>query len=238
MNNKAILISKLSFLLIALVSCSVLPSSSQNTGQKNQAPTPFQALGKFPTPTQSKSESTILADNFSNPSSGWSVHQGLNSTAQYSNGSFVFKVDKPDTATWSTLADSYKDVIIEVDVTQTAGPNDDLFGVICRFQDANNFYRFVIGANGYAGITKRTGGTVNVISASLLSKSPAVNIGSSVNHLKAVCQGNMLTLFVNNQLVAQAQDSEFDQGRVGLLAAAGAHSGIELQFTNFALLNP
>lgn len=48
----------------------------------------------------------------------------------------------------------------------------------------------------------------------------------------------MLTFFVNNQLVAQAQDPSFQQGTVGLLAVAGAQSRIVIQFTNFTLHNP
>ena len=127
---------------------------------------------------------------------------------------------------------------MEVDAHEAAGPDDNLFGMICRYQEANNFYPSAIGGNGYAGITKRTGGQVLVISNPLLTRSPAVIRGQESNHLRAICKGNKLSLYVNDQLVAQATENDFQGGDVGLLASAGNQAGVEIHFTNFELPRP
>lgn len=179
-----------------------------------------------------------MADNFADPLSGWDVRHDPDAVTDYQNGEFVVFVGKVDTTLWSKPNRYMTDVVVEVDAREAAGPDDNLFGILCRYQDANNFYRFVIAGNGYAGITKRANGEVVVISAPLLTRSAAVNRGQASNHLKAICEGNQLSLFVNDQLVAQATDSDFSGGDVGLLASAGKHSGVEIHFTNFVARRP
>lgn len=130
------------------------------------------------------------------------------------------------------------DLTIDVDARQAGGPDDNLFGVICRYRDSENFYRFVIGGNGYAGITKRSNGDVTVLSGPLLTRSDAVDRGQALNHIRATCQGDQLTLYLNDQLVAQATDSEFPSGDVGLLASASKHPGVEIHFSGFSVISP
>jgi hypothetical protein len=190
-----------------------------------------------PAPTAT-SRGQLFSDDFSNPLSGWDVRHDADAITDYQNGEFVIFVGKTNTTLWSIPNHYLTDVKVEVDAREVAGPDDNLFGVICRYQDSNNFYRFVIGGNGYAGITKRVGGQVIVISGSVLSRSPAVFRGQASNHLKAVCQGNQLNLFVNDQLVAKANDSDFQGGDVGLLASAGSHAGVEIHFTHFLVTQP
>ena len=180
----------------------------------------------------------LFADDFSNPSSGWDVRNNADAFIGYKNSEFVISVGKINTTLWSIPNHYLTDVSVEVDAREVAGPDDNLFGVICRYQDANNFYRFVIAGNGYAGITKRAGGKVTVISSPKLTRSPAVVRGQASNHIKAICQSNQLSLLVNNQLVAQAIDSDFQGGDVGLLASAGNHPGVEIHFTHFVVLQP
>jgi hypothetical protein len=205
-------------------------------------PLPVASTATFLPVATSESPATpqgqLFADDFSNPLSGWDVRHDADAITDYQNGEFVIFVGKINTTLWSIPNHYLTDVSVEVNAREVAGPDDNLFGVICRYQDSNNFYRFVIGGNGYAGITKRVGGKVIVISGPVLSRSPAVTRGQESNHLKAICQGNQLSLYVNDQLVAQATDSDFQGGDVGLLASAGNHAGVEIHFTHFVVTQP
>jgi hypothetical protein len=183
-------------------------------------------------------QGALFADEFNNPLSGWDVRHEPDAITDYQNGEFVIFVGKTNTTLWSIPNHYLTDVSVEVDAREAAGPDDNLFGVICRYLDADNFYRFVIAGNGYAGITKRVEGQVVVISGSVITRSPAVVRGQAGNHLKAICQGNQLSLFVNDQQVAQATDSDFEGGDVGLLASAGNHAGVEIHFTHFEVNQP
>lgn len=205
--------------------------------------------GGFPPPTQeaissvaaaepTASATLLFSDDFSNVMSGWELRSDANAVTEYRNGEFVIVVGKPDTSLWSKPIGIYADVRISVDAIQVAGPLKNLFGVICRYQDANNFYRFVIGADGYAGITKRVNGEVIVISGPLLATSAAVNQGYAANHIEAICQGNQLALLVNGQLVAAVTDEDFQSGEIGLLASSSKDIGVEVHFDNFLVSAP
>lgn len=180
----------------------------------------------------------LLADDFTNTGSGWDVRHDPDAITDYQNGTFVIFVGKTDTTLWSKPNHYLTDVAVEVDTFEAAGPDDNLYGVICRYLDGDNFYRFVIAGNGYAGITKRANGQVTVLSGPTLTRSPAVNRGQAGNHIRAVCRGSELSLYVNSQLVAQATDGEFPGGDVGVLASAGTHPGIEIHFSHFVVTQP
>jgi hypothetical protein len=131
----------------------------------------------------------LFHDDFSYPLSGWDVRRDPDAITDFAPGAFVIFVGKPDTALWSVAHRYMGDVRIQVEATQAGGPDDNLYGVICRYQDRDNFYRFVISGNGYAGITKRSQGQVLVISGDYLTVSSAVRRGMATNQLSAVCQG-------------------------------------------------
>lgn len=180
----------------------------------------------------------IFQDDFSDVMSGWEIRNESTAVTDYVNGEFVIKVNIPDTSLWSKPHGAFENVHIAVDALQTAGPVKNLFGIICRYQDGDNFYRFVIGADGFAGITKRSNGDVTVISAALLTVSAAVNQGFAANHIEAICDGSRLVLWVNGQQVAEAVDADFASGEIGLLASSGSVAGIEIHFDNFVVSEP
>ncbi len=190
-----------------------------------------------PAATSTAAGGVLLADDFSNVMSGWNIRNEPTAVTDYRDGQFVIIVNKPDTTLWSRPIGVFTDVDIAVDALQTAGPFKNLYGVICRYQDADNFYRFVIGSDGYVGITKRVGGQVTVISGPVLTLSTAVNMGFAANHLEAICKGSNLTLLVNGQIVAQATDDQFASGEIGLLASS-KDSGSEIHFDNFIAKTP
>jgi len=212
-----------------------IPTSVPAQPQPTLAPLSTNVPAEIATATP---DGLLFADNFINPLSGWDVRHDVDAITDYQNGEFVIFIGKPDTTLWSKPNHYLADVVVNVDARETAGPDDNLYGVICRYQDKNNFYRLVIAGNGYAGITKRKNGIVTIISAPKLTRSPTVNRGQASNHIKAICQGNQLSLYVNNQLVAQAKDNSFPGGDVGLLASAGKHRGVEIHFTQFVVTKP
>jgi hypothetical protein len=232
-------------IVVLLTGCANPPSGAPATLTSLLAPVVFSNVLAEPTNTPAgvSTPTTMPAgylfiDDFTDPSSGWDVRHDTNAITDYQNGEFVIFVGKVKTTLWSKPNFYLTNVLIEVDTREAAGPDDNLYGVICRYQDLNNFYRFVIAGNGYAGITKRANGVVTVLSGSFLTRSPAVNRGQSSNHLKVICDGTQLSLFVNDQLVAQVQDGDFSGGDAGLLASTGKHAGVEIHFSHFTIKQP
>jgi hypothetical protein len=132
------------------------------------------------------------------------------------------------------------DVRIEVDATKSAGPDGNAFGVICRYNDQNNFYKFLVTSDGFAGISKLTNGNVTVISSSDGKMQPVNNInkGAASNHIRADCIGSTLTLYVNGNQVAMASDSSLSGGDTGLFAQTYDTGGVDILFHDFNVYAP
>jgi len=239
------LIAVMSGMVMLLTGCANLPSSVPATPTSLSAPAEISNALAQPTNSPAGVSSPtpmpagyLFIDDFTNPSSGWDVRHDSDAITDYQNGEFVIFVGKVETTLWSKPNHYLTNVSVEVDAREAAGPDDNLYGVICRYLDSNNFYRFVIAGNGYAGITKRANGVVTVLSGPSLTRSPAVNRGQASNHLKVICDGSQLSLFGNDQLVAQAQDGDFSGGDAGLLASTGKHAGVEIHFSHFTIKQP
>jgi hypothetical protein len=187
-----------------------------------------------PTPTV---EVTSFQDDFSNTDSGWFTGEQTGSRLYYDQAGYRILVDQPNIIAWATPALYFKDVSIEVDATKVAGPDDNLFGILCRYQDENNFYLFVIGSNAYYEVGKYKHGEYSVIEDTW-GFSDAIHKGRTTNRIRADCIGSTLTLYVNDLKLVEVSDSEFAGGDVGLTAAAFKLGNTNIWFDNFVARKP
>lgn len=185
-----------------------------------------------------RSGEVLFQDSFDHPSSGWDRYQGPDYRADYSGGTYRIEILEPNTNAWSTPDLSFHDVQIEVDARKAAGPDDNLLGVLCRYQDASNFYFFLVSSDGYAGIGIRQQGQARLLSADTMLPHPAVGKGSTTNHLTVRCLASSLELAVNGEPVASAEGEEWAAGDVGLIAGAYEEPGVVVEFDRFSVLQP
>ena len=185
------------------------------------------------------SPGTILfADDFSNKSGGWGLWNQGNAVVDYREGGLRILVQEKQYDFWSVAGRSFKDVQIEVDLIKLGGPDDNDFGLICRFQDQNNFYIFLISSDGYYGIAKVKDGQYSLIGADQLQYHNAIAHGAASNHLRADCAGPALRLYVNGQKLQDVQDLTFTSGDVGLMAGSYDEPGVDILFHNFVVKQP
>jgi hypothetical protein len=239
--NKKVLFTVLSFVLAMLViacSCSsLIPTAT--------TPQPPAGGGGNTQPTVgggSNGQQILFQDDFSNTNSGWDqAHTDIGST-DYENGGYRINVIQSDAYFFANPYQSFQnDVRIEVDATKIGGPDDNAFGVICRYQDMDNYYYFYISSDGYVGIGMNIAGMRTIISDSSgnLTSDSSINQGAASNHLRADCIGNTLTLFVNGTQVATATDSSFTTGGdVGLIATTYKVDGTDIMFDNLFVYKP
>jgi hypothetical protein len=181
----------------------------------------------------------IYADDFSNPKSGWETWTDPNgSFVAYQNNGLRILVKDKQFDYWSRPGKRFVDARIEVDAIKLAGPNDNDFGLICRYQDHNNFYAFLISSDGYAGIIKLEDGKYTVLNGAKMAYSQSIRQGEALNHIQADCLGQNLALAVNGEMVVQAQDSGFAAGEVGVIAGTNANPGVDIFFDNFVVSKP
>ncbi len=183
------------------------------------------------------SGSVLFQDDFGGRASGWDRLMTAEGTMDYDAGGYRMLVDALNTNFWTTPHKNFADVRMEVDAGKLGGPDENRIGLICRFT-GSDYYFFMITSDGYYGIGIYSGGRAVLLGQSEMKVNSNIKTGMAVNHLRADCAGDMLTLYVNGFQVASAQDGTLQSGDVGLLAGTFAQTGVDLVFDNFVVLKP
>jgi hypothetical protein len=180
----------------------------------------------------------LFSDDFSNPNSGWDQVNSSEGVTDYANGVYRIFVNTDNTDVWANPSLNFTDTIIEVEATKVGGPDDNDFGIQCRYQDTGNFYFFIISSDGFYGIGITQDGTQSLLGADKLQPSDDINLGNTTNNIRVDCVGNTLTLFVNGTQLISVQDDTFASGDVGLLAGTYDEIGTDIHFDNFVVTAP
>ena len=188
-------------------------------------------------PKPAAASGTILfQDDFATNVSGWDRLANDGGIMDYDSGGFRILIRQPNMNYWSTPQQNFGDVRVEADVTRLDGPEENRAGLICRYQ-AGDYYFFIVSNDGYYGIGKFIGGQTLLLGQSAMQPSEFIQ-KDAMNHIRADCIGDTLTLYVNFNQVASAQDSDFATGDVGVLAGAFTQPGVDVLFQNFVVMQP
>ena len=220
MPNRNQLIAVLAALLIASLACSVLNGDDSSVGAPALPP------------------DILFQDDFSDPSSGWDQVEVPEGITDYENGYYRMLVNTEETDIWANPGLFFTDVVIEVDAEKVGGPDDNDFGIICRYQDIDNFYFFIISSDGYYGVGKVINGEQELIGTDQMYPDDAIKQGNTTNQIKADCIGSHLVLHANGTQLADVQDTAFSSGDVGLIAGTFAQPGTDILFDNFVVKKP
>jgi hypothetical protein len=181
----------------------------------------------------------LFQDDFSDPGSGWDEQiDDSNRILDYFDGYYRIQVKGDHQMLWTGPAMQFTDVHLESEMIKVIGSSDDTFGLVCRAEDPNNYYFFVISSDGYYGIGKSIDGVQELINVPGMLPAEQISQGKARNHLRADCIGEKLELFINGQGVAVVNDSQFTRGRVGILAGTLEALDNAVLFDNFSVLNP
>ncbi len=182
--------------------------------------------------------SILYADDFSDPPSGWGTWERGGALVEYHAGGLRIRVDESHYDFWSVAGQDFADAQIEVDAAVLGGPSDNDFGIICRYQDRDNFYMLVVSSDGYYGAAKLKNGLYRMIGTDQLQYSSVIAQGQAANRLRADCVGDVLSLYVNGQKLLEVRDGDFLDGDVGLIAGSYAVKGVDILFDNFVVREP
>lgn len=116
------------------------------------------------------------------------------------------------------------------------GVDDSYFGVVRRFTDRSNYYRFVVYSQGEFEIAKKVNGVFTSLVRDELSK--PLKMSSATNTIKAACVGSTLKLYVNDKLAGEIVDREQTNGYPGIIAGTNVEPGLDVLFDNFVITRP
>lgn len=180
----------------------------------------------------------LFQDDFSRTDSGWDRYADESYSADYYNGGYRIKVDAADTLVWTLPDVDFENVLIRVEGSRLQGPEDNVYGVICRYVNPENFIFFLISSDGYAGIGRYAAGVKELLNHETLLPTDAIAAIDETNLIQAACIENELTFWVNGEVIALATIAELSNGNVGLIAGTYEEAGVEIFFDNFSTLMP
>ena len=203
------------------------------------APAPTPTLVPTPViPTPVPFTKTLFTDDFTSTSTGWFRGKTQDYTLEYKNGKYHMLLQKDGQIVWSHS--QYTNVSVEVDVQETAGPSDGMIGISCRANSNIGWYTFEFDQNGDYGIYKydSTGNNPEALIEGTLD--PNTVNQNDVNHIEGVCMGDTLTMLLNNEVLAQVQDSTYTKGWVGMTVRVGSSGdgGVDVLFSNLVVKGP
>lgn len=184
------------------------------------------------------SAGTILfQDDFSSRASGWDHTKYAEGVMDYDAGGYRMMVNALQANFWATPQKDFSDVRIEVDAGKLAGPDENRIGLICRFND-ESYYFFVVSSDGYYGLGIFAKSQATLLGQTEMQYTDKVKTGAAVNHLRADCNGDKLTFYVNGFQLAEVRDSSLTHGDVGLLTGTFDQPGVDIIYDNFVVMKP
>jgi hypothetical protein len=190
------------------------------------------------TAPQNPTSEILYQDDFSDTNSGWPINVDTDKSASYSDGQYLLQSFPAKQDVWAHPGEFFSDVRVEVDATKSLGPDNNDFGVVCRFVDDDNFYFFIISSDGYQAIGKYQAGEFSYLSSDQMESTSGINPGASLNKVRADCIGSTLTLYANGQQLSSVTDTSFATGDVGLIVGTFEDPNVGILFDNFVVYKP
>ncbi|MCC6500151.1 MAG: serine/threonine protein kinase [Anaerolineales bacterium] len=192
-----------------------------------------------PTPTFTATTSqpvVIFADDFTDPNSGWPTLETSQAKYGYESDGYHIAVFEPNFAPWAKTNRQDEDINISVEARPVTQNVNGFFGLLCRIDDNQNFYYFVVQNSGQYAIGKFQDGVFHPLEG--WNASNAIRQGNQTNRLQADCLGSVLRFYVNDVLVGEVNDVDFNSGYSGLIASALDSQAFEVVFNNFQIAEP
>jgi len=194
--------------------------------------------GATPAAVDLASSDFVLAyqDDFSDHSSGWDDAFDRYTVKQYGNNKYYIEVMTSNLAAWGLANRDVANFRLEVEATQEAGPNNNGYGILFRFQDRENYYRFDVSGEGYFLLSKFYRGEWTTLIP--WTPSPALNVGQATNQLMVEALGTRIRIFANGVELGQVTDSSLSHGNFGVFANTFSEPNLVVSFDNIKLWIP
>ena len=180
----------------------------------------------------------LYKDDFSDPTSGWPRLAGSNGMTDYVDGSYRILVLVPGYNLWAQPGQYFGEVQVEADATVLNGPAINRVGLVCRYQDQQDYSFFIISSDGYYAIGKTVKGVTSLLGQDSMAHTSVILPGAGPNHLRFDCTSTTLAGYVNGQALALINDADSSGGDVGLIAGTFLTPGVDVSFDDFMVTKP
>ena len=195
-------------------------------------------------------DETYLYDDFSSDALGWTVYQDDVTITKYEEEAFSIQVTQQNTFDWVYLPVDFIPYEINFDVRSFDGPQDGTFGVLCQYQDVDNYYYIEIDLltkdytiaqsidDKFIPLTPLNENGQYWQPADQLNEPP-----TEINQIGVSCYLDIIGLFINNEFVDSVTvDQPFnDPGQAALFVYAfdfAGEAGYKVFFDNVEAFQP
>jgi serine/threonine protein kinase len=185
----------------------------------------------------SPAEIILLAEDFSNPDSGWPISDGELGVYSYQPDGYRITVTTWNTALWASSIEIFDDASISVQARPT-GDSDGYYGVLCRVSSVYDYYYFILNPNGSYSIGKYKNEEFGVMLRDGWQAHDAIKTGVQANRLRADCFADELRFYVNDILLVEITDADFSSGSAGFIVATLEDEFFEVTFSNLLVTQP
>jgi hypothetical protein len=193
-------------------------------------------------PDACDSSGRLFSDDFvAGQDCGWALFSRSGVTVEKAGEVLQISTNQPGQFGWSTPDRDFADVVITAQTRQVSGPDDNAYGLICRYQSEENYYVFLISGDGHYAIGKYQTGEPQIIYLTEnqgFVYSDVINQGTATNEIRASCVGNELSLTVNGTPLVTLTDPTFVTGDIGVGAATFQPGTLVVQFDNVTVVAP
>jgi len=125
----------------------------------------------------------------------------------------------------------YEDVRVDARV-ENQGINNNNISLICRYSAEAGWYEFNIANNGLFWIYHALPREDGYVGYKLLDEggSNAIKQGLDANEYTIICQGNTLTLLINDKKTREIQDTSLSSGKVGVSVSSFQSLPVKVSF--------
>lgn len=179
---------------------------------------------------QIRANKPLRYDDFRSNTAVWRAGRDDTSARFIKDGQLHIRVSSAKTLAWAGPTDSEAlgDFLLEVKVTDVAGPLDNDMGVVFRMEDGN-FYYFRISGDGYYGLSRYKDSQWESLIKWTRSEAVKRGIGSR-NVLGVLASGPSLTLLVNDVVLATVSDRSLAKGVFALAVGTQEEPNVEAAF--------
>jgi hypothetical protein len=180
----------------------------------------------------------MFKDDFTSAWSGWGSAPATSGVTSFQDGTLRVVVPGQSASLITVPGLDFGDARIEADALKLGGTDVNRIGLVCRYSDPGNYYFFIVSTDGFYGLGKMTAGTTTLLGMTEMQRSDAVQPQGVVNHLRADCIGQELTVYDNGRQLASAVDGDHASGDAGFLSGTSSEPGLDVAFDNFVVIKP
>lgn len=180
--------------------------------------------------------SLIYEDDFGDSTSGWDDTSDAYTLKRYGNNRYQIEISTSNLVAWGLANRDVADFEIEVEAKLEDGATENSYGLLFRFQDRENFYRFDISGDGYYLLSKFVNGEWTTLID--WTESDHINREDAANTLKVAAFGSTISLWVNDQFLASVEDDSLSHGNFGFFASTFGEPYMWTSYDNLRMWVP